>query len=218
MLPYLAVVPAISNALEGPAYGGDYTEDTCSPVTAAKNGDCLYYSRGSSAWDAKYHVNGEEEVPSAEEEIDVIVQCLLLHVTIVNGSVPQQEREWCDEYEIPDAGAQSTAAIFCTSGEVYDAGDHVEEQRGAEDQPQLEEAGDQRTGCFRNLIGDRMVDERVEWRKVVSSVFLYVIGLLGEFGLSPLEIAFALRKLFDPGRVSRVLGGVIEGICVERVG
>ena len=56
------------------------------------------------------------------------------------------------------------------------------------------------------------------WRKVVSSVFLYVIGFLGEFGLSPLEIAFTLRKLLHPGRVGRVLGRVIEGVCVERVG
>lgn len=44
---YLTVVPAISNTLEGPAYGSDDTEDTCGPVTAAKNADCLDYSRGS---------------------------------------------------------------------------------------------------------------------------------------------------------------------------
>ena len=32
---------------------------------------------------------------------------------------------------VPDAGAQSTAAVFCTNGEVYDTSDHVEEQCGA---------------------------------------------------------------------------------------
>ena len=56
------------------------------------------------------------------------------------------------------------------------------------------------------------------WGKVVSSVFLYVIGFLGEFSLSPLKIALALRKLLHPGGVSRVWGLVIKGICVERVG
>jgi len=57
------------------------------------------------------------------------------------------------------------------------------------------------------------------WRKVVSSVFLYVIGFLGEFGLSPLKIALTLRKVLHSGGVSRCgWGWVIEGICVERVG
>ena len=56
------------------------------------------------------------------------------------------------------------------------------------------------------------------WRKVVPSVFLYVFGFLGEFCLSPLEIALALRKLVHAGSVGRVGGWVIEGICVERVG
>lgn len=58
---------------------------------------------------------------------------------------------------------------------------------------------------------------RLAWGEVVSSVFLYVIGLLGEFGLSPLEIAFTLGELFDPGSVGRVWCWVIEWVCVERV-
>jgi len=63
-----------------------------------------------------------------------------------------------------------------------------------------------------------MVDERVKWGKVVPSVFLYVIGFLGEFGLSPLKIALTLRKLLHSGGVSSgIWGWVIEGICVERV-
>ena len=58
------------------------------------------------------------------------------------------------------------------------------------------------------------------WGKVVPSMFLYVIGFLGEFGLPPLEIAFTLRELLHPGGMGRVGGGVrvIEGVCVERVG
>ena len=56
------------------------------------------------------------------------------------------------------------------------------------------------------------------WWKVVSSMFLYVIGFLGEFGLSPLEIPLALRKLLNAGCVGRVWGRVVEGICIERVG
>ena len=58
------------------------------------------------------------------------------------------------------------------------------------------------------------------WGKVVSSVFLYVIGFLGEFALPPLKIAFALRQLLHPGSMGRVggRGWVIEGVCVERVG
>lgn len=56
------------------------------------------------------------------------------------------------------------------------------------------------------------------WRKIVPSVFLYVIGFLGEFGLSPLEIALALGELLDPGGMRGVGGGVVEWVCVERVG
>ena len=49
-------------------------------------------------------------------------------------------------------------------------------------------------------------------------MFLYVIGFLGEFDLSPLEIPFALRKHLHTGCVGGVWGRIIEGICVERVG
>jgi len=62
-----------------------------------------------------------------------------------------------------------------------------------------------------------VVDEGVKWRKVVSSVSLYVIGLLGEFSLPPLEIALTLRKFLHPGSVVGARGRVIEGICVERM-
>ena len=55
------------------------------------------------------------------------------------------------------------------------------------------------------------------WRKVVSAVFLYVIGFLGELCLPPLKVALTLRELLHPGGVGRVWGWVIEGICVERV-
>ena len=48
-----------------------------------------------------------------------------------------------------------------------------------------------------------MLVRGLAWRKVVSSVFLYVIGFLGEFGLSPFKIALTLRKFFHSGGVSR---------------
>jgi len=130
MLPYLTVVPGISNALEGPTYGSDDTEDSRDPMTAIEDADRLNYTRGSGTWDTEDHVNREEEVPSAEKEIDVIIQRLFLHVTVVDGSVPQQEGEWCDEDEVPDAGTKVAAAVFGTNGKVYDASDHVEEQCG----------------------------------------------------------------------------------------
>lgn len=56
--------------------------------------------------------------------------------------------------------------------------------------------------------------------KVVSSMFPYVISLLSEFGLSSLKISLSLRKFFHTGEVGIVwfvVGGVIEGICVQRV-
>lgn len=56
------------------------------------------------------------------------------------------------------------------------------------------------------------------WRKVVSSVSLYVISLLSEFCFSPLKISFSLSKLLHTGGVGRVWGGVIEGIFVQRDG
>jgi len=130
VLPYLAVVPTVSGTLEDPTYGGDDTEYTRNPMTAIEYTDRLDDTRGSGTWDAENHVNREEQVPSAEEEIDVVVQRLLLHVTVVYGSVPQQEGEWCDEDEVPDARAEVTTAVFGTNGKVYDASDHVEEKCG----------------------------------------------------------------------------------------
>ena len=56
------------------------------------------------------------------------------------------------------------------------------------------------------------------WRKIVSSMFLYVISFLGEFSLSPLEIALALGELLIADSVGRVGGGVVKGVCVKRVG
>jgi len=56
------------------------------------------------------------------------------------------------------------------------------------------------------------------WRKVVSSMFLYVVGFLGEFCLPPLKIAFTLGELLHPGGMGRVGGWVVEGVCIERVG
>lgn len=46
---YLTVVPAISKTLDGPANGGDDTEDTCNPMAATKDADRLNYARGSGA-------------------------------------------------------------------------------------------------------------------------------------------------------------------------
>jgi hypothetical protein len=64
-----------------------------------------------------------------------------------------------------------------------------------------------------------MVARGLAWGKVVSSVFLYMIGFLGELGLSPLKIALTLRKFLRSGGVSGGgWGWVIERICVERVG
>jgi len=130
MLPYLAIVPGVSDTLERPTYGSDDTEDTRDPMTAAEDADRLNYTRGSGAWDAEDHVNREEEVPS----------------------VPQQEGEWCDEDEVPDAGTEIAAAVFGANGKVYDGSDHVEEQCGTQDQPELKETSDQGAGCFWDLI------------------------------------------------------------------
>jgi hypothetical protein len=55
---------------------------------------------------------------------------------------------------IPDAGTQIAAAVFGTNGEVYDASDHVKEQSGAQDQPQLEDTSYQRARSFWYLICD----------------------------------------------------------------
>jgi hypothetical protein len=55
-------------------------------------------------------------------------------------------------------------------------------------------------------------------REVVSSVSLDVIGFLGEFSLSPLEIALSLCKFLHPSGVGGVWGRVIERVRVQRVG
>jgi len=154
VLPYLTVVPAISNALGDPADGSDDAEDTCDPMTAIEDADRLNDTRRSGAWNTEDHVNREEQVPSTEEEVEVIIQCLFLHVTIVDGSVPQQEGEWRNEDEVPDAGTQIAAAIFGTNGEVYDPSNHVKKQSGAQDEPQLEETSYQRARSFWYLICD----------------------------------------------------------------
>ena len=52
----------------------------------------------------------------------------------------------------PNARTKITAAVFGTNGKVHDASDHVEEECGAKNQPQLKETGDPRTRCFRNLV------------------------------------------------------------------
>jgi len=54
----------------------------------------------------------------------------------------------------PDAGTQTTTTVFGTHGKGYDTSDHVEEQCGAQDEPQLKETGDERAGRFRDLVRD----------------------------------------------------------------
>lgn len=103
MLPYLAVVPAVSNTLEDPAYGSNDAEDTCDPMATTEDADRLNDTRGSCAWDTKDHVNREEQVPSTEEEIEIVIQSLFLHVTVVDGPIPQQEGKWRDKDEVPNA-------------------------------------------------------------------------------------------------------------------
>jgi hypothetical protein len=46
---HLTVVPAISSALDDPADGSDDAEDTCDPMTAIENADCLNDTRRSGA-------------------------------------------------------------------------------------------------------------------------------------------------------------------------
>ena len=64
----------------------------------------------------------------------------------------------------------------------------------------------------------RTVRGTLAWGEIVSSVFLYVIGFLSEFGLPPLEIALTLGEVLHPGGMGGVGGWVVEGVCVERVG
>lgn len=56
--------------------------------------------------------------------------------------------------DVPDAGTQITATVLGTDGKVYDTGDHVEEESGTQDEPELEETGDERTRRLRNLVRD----------------------------------------------------------------
>ena len=51
-----------------------------------------------------------------------------------------------------------------------------------------------------------MLVRGLAWGKLVSSVFLYVIGFLGEFSLSPLEITLTLGELLDAHSMDRVGG------------
>lgn len=60
----------------------------------------------------------------------------------------------------------------------------------------------------------RITARGLAWREVVSSVSFYVIGFLGEFGLSSLKIALPLRKFLHASGVGRGRVGVIERVCV----
>ena len=51
-----------------------------------------------------------------------------------------------------------------------------------------------------------MLVRGLAWGKLVSSIFLYVIGFLGEFGLSPLEITLTLGELLNVHSMGRVGG------------
>ena len=59
-----------------------------------------------------------------------------------------------DMEDAPDAGTQTTATVLGTNGKGYDTSDHIEEQCGTQDQPQLKETGNQRARRFRDLVCD----------------------------------------------------------------
>jgi hypothetical protein len=45
---YLTVIPAVSSSLDDPSYRSNDTEDSCDPMTAVEDSDCLNDTRGSS--------------------------------------------------------------------------------------------------------------------------------------------------------------------------
>jgi len=93
MLPNLPIVPRISQALNEPSDSCHDPQYSAYDVSPREHRDSLNETCRAGRRNTKDHVDGEEEVPAAEEEVEVIVQRLLLHVGIVNRTVPQQERQ-----------------------------------------------------------------------------------------------------------------------------
>jgi len=85
-------------------------------------------------------------VPASEKKVKVVVKRLFLHVPVVYRSVPCQEGKNADDRDIHDAGDEILHTVVRALSENEDAGDHVDDEGAGENEPELEEAGDERLG------------------------------------------------------------------------
>jgi len=73
MIPNLAVIESIADALQRPANGGECAEDASCPVTLGVHLYSLDETSRAGAGDTDDHVDTEKEVESAKEKVQVVI-------------------------------------------------------------------------------------------------------------------------------------------------
>jgi len=135
MIPDLAVIESTADTLQGPASGSKCAKDASYQVTLGEHLNSLDETSGTGAGDADNHVDTEEEVETTKEKVHVIVQCLFLHVTIVDRSVPQKEGEGWDYEQVANASTEVFSSVTRAGNEDEYTGKHVYKEGSEKDEP-----------------------------------------------------------------------------------
>jgi len=155
-------------------------------------------------------------VEAAEHEVDIVVEGLFLHEAIVYRSIPKQKREKTNHRDIHDTSAQILAAVGSSAGKDKDACNHIDNECGEDEEPELEDPCDEWPVLLWDFLVDRVVNQGEERGKVVPAMFPNVFGLLVESSFTGLEVTLPPAKLLHSVDLLPAGNGVIERI-LERV-
>lgn len=139
-------------------------------------------------------VETEQQVKAAEEKVDIVKERVLLHQAVVQRPVPEEEAARGDHDKVHETADQVRERHEHT-------GDHVEDQRAHECQPQAVHIAHDRLRVRRDLGVDVVVHNRVERRPIVAAKAAHVVRALRELALALVKLLLAPADILHAHRV-----------------
>lgn len=141
-------------------------------------------------------VETEQQVEAAEEKVNVVEEGVLLHQAVVQWAVPEEEAARGDHDKVHKTADQVRERDKHT-------GDHVENQRAHECQPQTVHVAHDWLRVRRDLGVNVVVHNRVERRPVVAPKAAHVVRALRELAFALVQLLLAPADILHAHRVCR---------------